>query len=87
MSDKVREVYLGGVKEFVRYILKIYENGSVSLTSYFGLGREVEENPSIVMVGKKMIVEYGNANMFSQRKRIVLKDETGNLNDWWDKIM
>jgi hypothetical protein len=47
---------------------------------------EAQVNPIMVKVRNKMMLEYGEPNLFQIRRRIPFTDENGKLEPKWTKI-
>ena len=87
-DSKVKEIYLAdGEIVNSKLILFIYENGDVLLEWCYEDLIEVQANPTLNKVGRRMILEYGESNIFNLRQRMTFQDEQGNLDERWEKIM
>ena len=87
-DSKVKEIYLAdGEIVNSKLILFIYENGDVLLEWCYEDLIEVQANPTLNKVGRRMILEYGEPNIFNLRQRMTFQDEQGNLDERWEKIM
>ena len=87
-DSKVKEIYLadGDVVDS-KYLLFIYDNGEIVLKWCYEDIVEIQEKPSLTKVGRRMVLEYGEPNLFDIRQRIAFQDELGNLEERWEKIM
>ena len=87
-KGKAKEIYLADAEiKDAKYILLVYEDGSIVLKWCYEDIVEVQVNPTLTKVGRKMILEFGEPNLFQQRERIAFQDEQGKLEDSWKKIM
>ena len=87
-DSKVKEIYLAnGEVVGSKLLLLIYENGDIVLKWCYEDLVEVQANPTLTKVGRRMILEYGEPNIFNLRQRMTFQDEQGNLDERWEKIM
>lgn len=87
-DSKVKEIYLAdGNVVSSKLLLLIYENGDIVLKWCYEDLVEVQVNPTLSKVGKRMILEYGEPNIFNLRQKMPFQDEQGNLEDIWEKVM
>lgn len=87
-NSKVKEIYLteGEIPDS-KYLLMVYEDGFLVMKWCYEDLVEVQPNPILTKVGRKMILEYGQPNLFSIRQRLPFQDEQGNLDDRWEKVL
>ncbi len=87
-DSKVKEIYLadGNVVDS-KLLLLVYEHGDIVLKWCYEDLVEVQANPTLTKVGRRMILEYGEPNIFNLRQRMTFQDEQGNLDERWEKIM
>lgn len=87
-DSKVKEIYLAnGEVVDSKLLLLVYENGDIVLKWCYEDLVEVQANPTLTKVGRRMILEYGEPNIFNLRQRMTFQDEQGNLDERWEKIM
>ena len=87
-DSKVKEMYLAdGEVIDSKLLLLIYENGDIVLKWCYDDIIEVQANPTLNKVGRRMLLEYGEPNLFNIRQRMTFQDEQGNLDEKWEKIM
>lgn len=87
-DNKVKEIYLSdGEVKGSKNLLLVYDDGYLVLKWCYEDLIETQVNPILSKVGKKMILEYGEPNLFNLRQRIPFQDELGNLDGRWEKIM
>ena len=87
-DSKVKEIYLAnGEVVGSKLLLLIYENGDIVLKWCYEDLVEVQSNPTLTKIGRRMILEYGEPNVFNLRQRMTFQDEQGNLDERWEKIM
>lgn len=87
-DSKVKEIYLAnGEVVGSKLLLLVYENGDIVLKWCYEDLVEVQANPTLTKVGRRMILEYGEPNIFNLRQRMTFQDEQGNLDERWEKIM
>ena len=87
-ESKVKEIYLsnGDIKDS-KNLLLVYDNGELVMKWCYEDIIEVQENPTLTKIGRRMILEYGEPNLFKIRQRIPFQDEMGKLESIWEKIM
>jgi hypothetical protein len=87
-NSKVKEIYLtdGEIKNS-KYLLMVHEDGYLVMKWCYEDLIEVQPNPSLIKVGRKMVLEYGEPNLFNIKQRIAFQDEQGKLESRWEKIM
>ena len=87
-NNKIKEVYLtDGNIQHSKYLLFVYDNGTLVLKWCWGDVVEIQANPTLTKIGRKMILEYGEANLFGIRQRKPFQDEQGKLESIWEKFM
>ena len=87
-DSKVKEIYLAnGEVVGSKLLLLIYENGDIVLKWCYEDLVEVQANPTLTKVGRRMILEYGEPNIFNLRQRMTFQDEQGNLDERWEKVL
>ena len=87
-DSKVKEMYLAdGEVIDSKLLLLIYENGDIVLKWCYDDIIEVQANPTLNKVGRRMLLEYGEPNLFNIRQRMTFQDEQGNLDEKWEKII
>jgi hypothetical protein len=87
-DSKVKEIYLtDGETVNAKYLLFVYDNGSLVLKWCYEDIVEIQDNPTLTKVGRKMILEFGETNIFSIRQRMTFQDEMGKLDGRWEKIV
>ena len=87
-DSKVKEIYLtDGETVNSKYLLFVYDNGSLVMKWCYEDIVEIQANPTLTKVGRKMILEFGEPNLFSIRQRMTFQDEQGNLDERWEKVM
>ena len=84
----VTEIYVsdGSVNDS-KNVLFVYKDGSLGMKWCMGEYVEEQANPTLVKVGRKMFLEYGEPNLFMIRERMPFQDEMGNLEKVWEKVM
>ena len=88
INSKAKEMYLGNANiPNSKYLLIVYDNDVLVLKWCCGNVVEVQSNPIMVKVGRKMILEYGEPNLFGVRRQLTFQDENGNLNSNWERIL
>lgn len=86
-NSTVKEIYLAdGNIENSKYIMLVFEDGYIGLEWCYEDIIEIQPNPCLTKVGRKMILEYGEPNLFQQKQRLPFQDEQGNLEQIWEKI-
>ena len=87
-GSKVKEIYLtdGEIKNS-KYILMIHEDGYLVMKWCYEDLTEVQPNPALTKVGRRMVLEYGEPNLFNIKHMIPFQDEMGNLDKRWEKVM
>lgn len=88
-DDKVTEIYVcdGSIRES-QNVLFVYKSGKLEMKWCCGTNvTETQVNPTLEKVGKRMLLEYGEPNLFQIRQRLPFQDEQGNLDKIWTKIM
>ena len=87
-DSKVKEIYLthAEIKDS-KYLLFVYDNGSIVLKWCYEDIVEIQPNPILEKVGKKMILEYGEPNLFFFFYSLPFQDEQGNLDERWEKVI
>lgn len=87
-DDKVTEMYLSDSSiKGSKNLLMVHKSGSLELKWCCENIAETQINPILVKVGRKMLLEYGEPNLFNIRQRIPFQDEQGNLEKIWEKVM
>ena len=87
-DSKVKEIYLADADMAnAKYLLFVYDNGSLVMKWCYEDIVEIQANPTLTKVGRKMILEFGEPNLFSIRQRMAFQDEQGNLDERWEKVM
>ena len=87
-DSKVTEIYLAdGEVTNSKLLLLIYENGDIVLKWCYEDLVEVQSNPTLTKIGRRMILEYGEPNIFNLRQRMTFQDEQGNLDERWEKVL
>lgn len=87
-DSKVKEIYLADAEMVnAKYLLFVYEDGSLIMKWCYEDIVEVQANPILTKVGRKMILEYGEPNIFNLRQRMAFQDEQGNLDERWEKVV
>lgn len=87
-DSKVKEIYLAnGEVVDSKLLLLVYENGDIVLKWCYEDLVEVQANPTLTKVGRRMILEYGEPNIFNLRQRMTFQDEQGNLDERWEKVL
>ena len=83
----VKEMYLcDGERVGSKYLLTVHEDGLLRLKWCCGNVSEAQVNPIMVKVRNKMMLEYGEPNLFQIRRRLPFTDENGKLEPKWTKI-
>lgn len=87
-NHKAKEIYLAN-GEIVgsKYLLIVYDNDDILLEWCYEDIVEIQVNPSITKIGRRVMVEYGEPNLFQIRRNLPFQDEQGNLEKIWEKIM
>lgn len=88
IDSKVKEIYLsnsdvGNSKN----LLLVYDNDSIVLKWCNGNVIEIQESPTLINIGRRTLIEYGEPNLFGIRRKIPFKNDVGNLESMWEKIM
>jgi hypothetical protein len=87
-DSKVKEIYLADADMAnAKYLLFVYDNGSLVMKWCYEDIVEIQANPTLTKVGRKMVLEFGEPNLFSIRQRMTFQDEQGNLDERWEKVM
>jgi hypothetical protein len=87
-GSKVKEIYLtDGEIPNSKYILMIHEDGYLVMKWCYEDLTELQPNPILVKVGRRMILEYGEPNLFNIKQRIGFQDEQGKLEERWEKVL
>jgi len=85
MEKRVREIYEGDcVMKDAKYLLLIYDDGSLKLTWYCGERIVEEKNPTLRAAGSGLRLEYGEGDVKSSMPFTKYAD--GTLDDKWVKI-
>ena len=87
-DNSVTEMYISDstIKDS-KNLLLVHKDGTLELKWCLGETIEVQANPTLVKVGRKMRLEYGEPNLFGIRQIIPFQDENGNLEKVWEKVM
>lgn len=84
----VTEMYLSdGNIPSSKNLLIVHKDGTLEMKWCCGDYIQNEFNPILSKVGRRMIIEYGDANMFGIRPTLPFQDEQGQLDKMWEKIM
>jgi len=87
-DSKAKEIYLADAEiKDSKYLLIVYENGELELKWCYEDIVEVQVNPILVKSGKRMLLEFGDVNLFNLRERKPFQNEEGNLDEMWEKII
>ena len=84
MDKCVRELYEGDGAIGSKYLLTIYEDGTLKLTWYHMDTCIEEENPVLIPAGKGLRIQYGSNNCRSSIGFSKYSD--GSLDKRWTKI-
>lgn len=84
----VTEMYLsdGNIPQS-KNLLMIYKDGTLEMKWCCGDYIRKESNPTLTKVGRRMILEYGDPNLFGIRPTLPFQDEQGQLDKIWEKLM
>ena len=87
-DNMVTEIYVSDstIKDS-KNLLMVHKDGTLEMEWCMGDIVEKQINPVLVKVGRKMLLEYGEPNLFMIRQRILFQDEMGNLEKAWEKVM
>ena len=87
-DNTVTEMYLsnGNIQDS-KNLLMVHKDGTIELEWCLGDTIQVEENPILVKIGRRMVLEYGTPNLFGVREMMPFQDEQGNLESRWERIM
>ena len=69
-----------------KYLLTVADDGFLKLKWYYDGISKAQTNPIMVKVRNKMMVEYGEPNVFQIRRKLPFTDENGKLEPKWTKI-
>ncbi len=87
-DSKVNEIYMtDGEMNNSKYLLFVYDNGDLVMKWCYEDIVEIQINPILTKIGRRMLLEYGEPNLFSIRQRLPFQDEQGNLDEIWEKVM
>ena len=87
-KGKVTEIYLAnGNIPNSKFLLIIYEDGTLKLEWCYENTVEIQKSPTLVKISRGTLLEYGEPNLLNIRQRLRLKDEQGNLDSMWEKVM
>lgn len=87
-ENKAKEIYLTDAEPSgAKYLLIIYEDGSLKMEWCYEDIIEIQANPILSKIGKRMLLEFGEENLFGIRQKKAFQDEMGNLESIWEKIM
>jgi hypothetical protein len=87
-KGRAKEIYLADAEiKDSKYILLVFEDGSIKLEWCYEDLIEIQVNPVLTKLGRRMILEFGEPNLFNLRERKPFQDEQGNLDSMWEKIM
>jgi hypothetical protein len=87
-NDMVTEMYISnGDIVGSKNLLMVHKNGDLEFKWCYEDIVETQANPCLVKVGRKMMLEYGEPNLFDLRQKLPFQDEQGNLDSSWEKIM
>lgn len=87
-NSRVKEMYLANATtKNAKYILLVYDNDAIVLKWCCDDIIKIQENPSITKVGRKIILEFGEPNLFGTRPNLPFQDEQGNLEKNWEKVL
>lgn len=87
-NDMVTEMYLCDSSiPTSKNLLIIHRDGHVELKWCYGDIIEKQINPVLLKVGNRMMVEYGEPNLFQIRQRLPFQDELGKLDTLWEKLL
>ena len=87
-NDMVTEMYVtNGNIVGSKNLLIVHKNGDLELKWCYEDIVEKQVNPCLVKIGRRMLLEYGEPNLFNIRQRIAFQDEQGNLEKAWERIM
>lgn len=88
MNKKVKEIYLSdALTQDSKHLLIIYEDNTIVMKWCCGSVVEAKERPTLTVIDKKTFIEYGQGNLFGVREKKPFKDEQGNLDEIWTKII
>ena len=87
-DNMVTEIYVSDstIKDS-KNLLMVHKDGTLEMKWCMGDIVEKQINPVFVKVGRKMLLEYGEPNLFMIRQRLPFQDEMGNLEKVWEKVM
>ena len=87
-DNTVTEMYVSDGKVVgSKNILMLHKDGTLELRYCHGDKVETQPNASLVRVGRRLLLEYGEPNLLNVMDRVVFLDEQGNLDGSWEKIM
>jgi len=87
MNKSVREMYEGEcVMQGAKYLLIIYDDGTLKLTWYCDDKVVEEQSPRFTNAGKGLRIEYGNPNAETKSSIPFSKYSDGTLDERWTKI-
>ena len=87
-DDMATEIYLcDGEIADSKFLLIVRADGRLELKWCYGDFIETQINPLFVKIGKKMMLEYGEPNLFMQRQKLTFQGEDGKLDEIWEKVM
>ena len=87
MDKSVREMYEGEcVMQGAKYLLIIYDDGTLKLTWYCGDRIVEEECPTFRKSGQGLRIDYGNPNAKVRSSMPFSKYSDGTLDERWTKI-
>jgi hypothetical protein len=85
---RVKEIYMtSGEVDKSKLLLFVYNDGKLKLEWCWEHVVEIQDNPTLTKIGRKMILEYGEPNIFNQREKIQFQNEQGELESNWEKIL
>ena len=85
MDKSVREMYEGdSIMKDAKYLLLVYDDGTLKLTWYCGDRIVEEENPIFTKAGKGLRIQYGSSTVKSSIPFTKYAD--GTLDERWVKI-
>ena len=84
----VTEMYIsdGNIPES-KNLLMVHKDGKLELKWCCGDYIQDEYQPTLSKVGRRMLLEYGEPNLFGIRQKLPFQDEQGNLDSSWERIM
>ena len=88
MNDKVKEIYLSNARiKDSKHLLIIYEDGSMLMKWCYRNTVETVPNLAVTENNGKKVLTYGSPNMFGIKEKKPFKNEKGEMEEIWTKMI